>query len=184
MTQTVSRSSQLLKPAAAAFCLLLVFSIGCGEDIVIKDPPPQPAKKAAPVADPAPSTESSDQDNKGIIGKKTKEVVNALEVLKDPNIFLPEGNQEGKDYLSQVTSSVFTVGGKVSTFGMQRWVQGHEALNEEFPSYEQFMKQMQEPGIEFVQLRSYEMYAYNEETGAILILRDKKLYEANQVRSK
>ncbi|MGY8769204.1 MAG: hypothetical protein ACKVH8_12365 [Pirellulales bacterium] len=179
MTQNVFQSISFSNLAVVAFSLMLVFSSGCGEDIVVNDPPPQQVKKVTPVEEPAPSS----TEKKGIVGKKTKVVVNALEALKDPNVFLPDGNQEGKNYPSQVTSSLFTVGGKVSTFGMQRWVQGHEALNEEFPSYELFMEKMQEPGIEFVQLRSYEMYAYDEETGAISILRDKKLYEAHMKRS-
>lgn len=182
-----------------AICVALsVFVLGCAEPIQPLDSPeasnnsPAPAEGSSsedtsaatpsepaepmaaetasqpPVAEPAPEP----KPKKGVIHQTTDKVVDAKEWLKKEGIEGKNGDIEGVDPLSQAASSYFTLAAKASTLGLQSAINNYRALNDRYPSYEEFMKMMQENRIEFAQLRWYEIYGYNEDTGKIMVLVD------------
>lgn len=181
-----------------ALCLsLTVFLVGCGEPIANLDQQAPDNNNAAAsseaqptetaVADPmtaAPSTETSPAEKpaaepapepkpkKGVIHQTTDEVVDAKEWLKKQGIEARDGNIEGVDPFSQAASGYFTLAARASTLGLQQQVQNYKALNDKFPSYQEFMQMMRDNRIEFAKLRWYEIYGYNEDTGKILVLVD------------
>lgn len=181
-----------------ALCLsLTVFLVGCGEPIANLDQQTPDNNNAAAsseaqptetaVADPmtaAPSTETSPAEEpaaepapepkpkKGVIHQTTDEVVDAKEWLKKQGIEARDGNIEGVDPFSQAASGYFTLAARASTLGLQQQVQNYKALNDKFPSYQEFMQMMRDNRIEFAKLRWYEIYGYNEDTGKILVLVD------------
>ncbi len=154
-------------------------------------PAPPPADPASPPAEqegtePAAETQSPAESespteqapspasprNRGVIGQTTAQVVDAKEWLQKPGIEPQNGNIEGVDPFSRTASGYFTLAAQTSTLGLQQAVQHYRALNDRFPPYEEFMRMMQENRIEFTKLRWYEIYAYNEDTGKILVLVD------------
>lgn len=119
------------------------------------------------VAPPQPAN-----DGKGIIGKTTNEVVDAKEALKHPNIVVVENKSQGGDPISFAASAYVSVRSQASTLGMVQAVKMHQALNDKYPTYEEFMKIMNEHHVEFTMLYPYQRYGYDEDTGSIVILQD------------
>ena len=182
-------------------CLLLAtFCVGCFEAIPPSEsaqtadapstpdspeappaetPPPGDSVPATPLtggggapANPAPEPPSESKPKKGIIHQTTDQVVDAKEWLKKEGIEAKDGNIEGVDPFSRSASSYFTLAAQTSTLGLKQSVQHYRALNDKWPSYKEFMQMMRDNRIEFAKLRWYEIYAYNEDTGNILVLVD------------
>ncbi|MBA2114747.1 hypothetical protein [Bremerella alba] len=176
-----------------AICLSLTFLlIGCAEPIADLDKPnvasndsvpeaatsevptegapadSKPPMQEKPPAEPAPAP----KPKKGLIHQTTDEVVDAKEWLQKQSIEARDGKIEGVDPFSQAASGYFTLAAKASTLGLQQAVQHHRALNDKYPTYDEFMKMMRDHRIEFAKLRWYEIYGYNEDTGKILVLVD------------
>ncbi|RCS40651.1 hypothetical protein DTL42_25110 [Bremerella cremea] len=138
-------------------------------------PPSEPGQPMAeetasqpPVVEPAPEP----KPKKGVIHQTTDKVVDAKEWLKKEGIEGKNGDIEGVDPLSRAASSYFTLAAQASTLGLQSAIKNYRALNDRYPTYEEFMKMMRENRIEFAQLRWYEIYGYNEDTGKIMVLVD------------
>ena len=131
-----------------------------------------PAAESADTPEPAPAPQETPKPKKGVIGQTTAQVVDAKEWLQKPGIQAKDGKIEGVDPFSRTASGYFTLAAQTSTLGLQQAVQHYKALNDKFPPYEEFMRMMQENRIEFTKLRWYEIYAYNEDTGKILVLED------------
>ncbi|MEW4563607.1 hypothetical protein AB1K70_13830 [Bremerella sp. JC770] len=131
-------------------------------------PPVTTPAQEKPAEEPKPEP----KPKKGLIHQTTDEVVDAQEWLKKPGIEARDGNIEGVDPFSQAASGYFTLAARASTLGLQQQVQHYKALNDKFPSYQEFMKMMRDNRIEFAKLRWYEIYGYNEDTGKILVLVD------------
>jgi len=154
--------------------LSLLLLVGCLEKIEAPDrskpvATAKPEETAEPESKPEPEPEKRDR---GVIGQKTDEVVNAKDYADNPNFIVSDGKIEGNNPLRQSASGYFTLGAKASTLGMQQWVQTYHALNEEWPPYEEFMNAMKEHRVELMKLRWYEKYAYDEDTGQIIVLID------------
>jgi len=183
----------------ASCLLLLLFPLGCAEPIADldqqspavanndspasseasssepapSDPMPEAAPAETPVEEkPAEEPKPEPKPKKGLIHQTTDEVVDVQEWLKKPGIEARDGNIEGVDPFSQAASGYFTLAARASTLGLQQQVQHYKALNDKFPSYQEFMKMMRDNRIEFAKLRWYEIYGYNEDTGKILVLVD------------
>ena len=114
------------------------------------------------------------ETKKSIIHKTTAVVVDAKKALKNPDIEAVDGKIKGIDPFTQAGSAYVSMAARVSTLGMQQAIKAHKALNDRFPSYDEYMKMMKENRIEFAQLPPYKMYGYDAETGNIMVLQDNK----------
>lgn len=179
MNKLASKVSSLLN--LTIVCLFLALSLGGCQDSGSTSQPKEkgvsqkPAKPAAvqnPVAEQkAPAKEES---KKSILNKTTAVVVDAKKALKNPDIEVVDGKIKGVDPFSQAGSAYVSMASRVSTLGMQQAIKAHKALNDSFPSYDEYMKMMKQNRIEFAQLPPYKMYGYDAETGNILVLQDNK----------
>lgn len=133
-------------------------------------------KQEAPEAGNAAAEQNPAQNNakKSIIHKTTAVVVDAKKALKNPDIEVVDGKIKGVDPFTQAGSAYVSMASKVSTLGMQQAIKAHKALNDRFPTYDEYVKMMKENKIEFAQLPPYKMYGYDDETGHILVLQDNK----------
>ncbi len=135
------------------------------------------AVAAAPVQKP-----DQNDSKKSIIHKTTAVVLDVKKALKNPDIKVVDGKIEGVDPFTQAGSAYVSMASRVSTLGMQQAIKAHKALNDRFPTYDQYMKMMKENRIEFAKLPPYKMYGYDDETGHILVLEDNRkkaeLYKA------
>lgn len=182
--------------AAALFALLL----GCDTTVSKQNPGPvvpdiegasasvgegaQPSGSPMTETAPAESTPAESPAEKGVIGKTTNKVVDANKALQDPEIVLAEGSTaDGIDPFSQAGSVYFSAMARVSTLGMQQAVNMKKAVEGRWPTYDEYMQIMKENNVEFVKLRSYEMYGYDDKTGKILVLMDKRLHREHLKRA-
>ena len=132
----------------------------------------QPAEMEMPQE--AAAIEKKNASKKSILQRTTAVVVDAKKALKNPDIIVVDGKIKGVDPFSQAGSAYVVMASKVSTLGMQQAIQHHKALNDRFPTYDEYMKMMKQNRIEFAQLPPYKLYGYDDETGNILVLEDKK----------
>lgn len=144
-----------------------------------QDQAPAPADQEMPApaaqAEPAPAAaDAGANQKKSILQKTTAVVVDAKKALEDPAITIVDGKIKGVDPFSQAGSAYVSMSSKVSTLGMQQAIKAHKALNDRFPTYDEYMKIMKENRVEFAALPPYKMYGYNAETGNIMVLEDGK----------
>ncbi len=190
MNQSELKSGFLSR--AGLLCLLL-FTVGLGcqdpQDIARKqgmadgneaqgqapaggaEEMPAAAEQAAP--EPAVQPAGGDQ-KKSILQKTTAVVVDAKKALENPEIIVVDGKIKGVDPFSQAGSAYVSMSSRVSTLGMQQAIKAHKALNDRFPTYDEYMQMMKENRVEFAALPPYKMYGYDAESGNILVLEDKK----------
>lgn len=146
---------------------------------VIQEQPPQ-KKPQEPDAENAAAEEQAGKPNdnkKSIIHKTTAVVVDAKKALENPDIIVVDGKIKGIDPFTQAGSAYVSMASRVSTLGMQQAIKAHKALNDRFPTYDEYMQMMKENRIEFAQLPPYKMYGYDAESGTILVLQDNKKKE-------
>tara|TARA_R110002095_G_scaffold152237_4_gene132190 strand:- start:201457 stop:201999 length:543 start_codon:yes stop_codon:yes gene_type:complete len=134
-----------------------------------------PAQQAVPeIPQEAAAIEKKNAGKKSILQRTTAVVLDAKKALKNPDFVVVDGKIKGVDPYSQAGSAYVSMASRVSTLGMQQAIKVHKALNDQFPTYDEYMKMMKENRIEFAQLPPYKMYGYDAETGNILVLQDNK----------
>lgn len=185
MNQSKLKSGFLSR--AGLLCLLL-FTAGLGcqdpQDIARKQgmadgnepqgqAPAGAAEEMPAAAEPAVQPAGGDQ-KKSILQKTTAVVVDAKKALENPEIIVVDGKIKGVDPFSQAGSAYVSMSSRVSTLGMQQAIKAHKALNDRFPTYDEYMQMMKENRVEFAALPPYKMYGYDAESGNILVLEDKK----------
>ena len=174
--------SGFLSRAGMACLFLFSACLGCQDpqDIARKqgmangnEPQEQPPAAEQVAPEPAAQPAGGDQ-KKSILQKTTAVVVDAKKALENPEIIVVDGKIKGVDPFSQAGSAYVSMSSRVSTLGMQQAIKAHKALNDRFPTYDEYMQMMKENRIEFAALPPYKMYGYDAETGNILVLEDKK----------
>jgi len=176
--------NRLVDKTTIRVCLLLVCFLSMGGLSGCQDPkeiakgqgdakPQKQEMQQKAVVNPDAEKPQNDT-KKSIIHKTTAVVVDAKKALKDPDISVVDGKIKGLDPYTQAGSAYVSMASRVSTFGMQQAIKTHKALNDRFPSYDEYMKMMKENRIQFAELPPYLMYGYDDETGNILVLSNNK----------
>lgn len=111
--------------------------------------------------------------NKGILGRTTAKIVDVKKATQDPKIVPVENKIKGSDPLTVVGSAYVTISAKAGTLGMQQAIKHHKALNDKFPTYDEFMQIVKQNRVEFPEAVPYQLYGYDESSGAIIMLEDK-----------
>jgi len=138
------------------------------------DQPPVQAAPAAPAQAPAAQQTGSH------VGEKTKEILNAQEMLKDPNwsvIASDPQDVQGNTFVGTAYNRAAALSG---TAGLEQWVQHQQAqdIDGKFPTYEALQGYIAMNGVDMPRLREYHHYAYDAATGQIVILENKAEKEA------
>jgi len=112
-------------------------------------------------------------DGKGIIGKFTQEVVDKKKVMAE-NSDLVEVDLKnlGGGYLTSVTTAAVNVPARYATLVMDHWVKIFEVQHERFPTLEEYVATIKKENVKLVMLPLHRMYAYDEETGTLVVLED------------
>ncbi|WP_144996530.1 hypothetical protein [Polystyrenella longa] len=113
------------------------------------------------------------KDNRGIIGKRTQEVGDYDQLIKDnPNLVRVSEKVNTDNYIKTLSSTMLVKGSEASRFGMLQVIRTFEAEHERFPNYEEFIGIMKESGSSFTVLPAGQFYAYSAEAGEIMILEE------------
>lgn len=135
--------------------------------------PANPAPQAAPVAAAAPAANPPANDGKGIIGKTDARVVDVKQAMtENPNLKIVENKSGGDDPISFAASAYVSVRSQASLLGFQAWLKQHKVVEERNPTYAEFMQAMRDNRVEFTALYPWQMYGYDSQAGAIVILED------------
>lgn len=137
---------------------------------------PEAAQQAA-------ANQAPEKERESIIGKKTAEVVDAKKALAENPALVPRGRQPlGFDPITQSTNAYVYLRSKVSMLPMQQEIKNYKILNDHWPTYDEFMKIMNQYHITFTALKPWEKYGYDSDTGTLMILEDKaeqkRIFEA------
>lgn len=113
-----------------------------------------------------------------IFGVLTDKVVNYdVEVRKNPKLKIVEHKINTSGPLAAYGSSYFTIGSKASMLNFKHQLDIMANLNENgrYPTYKQYIDLKNKMRVELVKLPGYQMYAYQEKKGTIVILEDPDL---------
>lgn len=136
-------------------------------------PASTPNETPVPAAPPAtPLTPQPVGTGSSVINQSTKEVVDALVALKNPNIKVVQNKITGSDPLSVSMTAYVSVRSKASMLGMDAALKQFKIVEERSPTYDEFMKMMRENRVEFTALYPGQMYGYDSQKGGILVLED------------
>ncbi|MEZ6047721.1 MAG: hypothetical protein R3C11_19505 [Planctomycetaceae bacterium] len=151
-------------------CLILLLTLnltGCSK-------PPQEEAQAKPQQEEnlvGVAALAGEKDKKGIIGKKTQTVHNFKELKKQqPDLEEIKKDLENTNYIKQTMDIYKKTGSEASRLGMQQMVEVHKAQYDKYPTYDEFMEYLTSSGSSFTMLPAKEAYAYDEDTGRIMIV--------------
>jgi len=176
-----------MKPAI--ILLIGIALAGCADRVPDENPEGDAAPEAqAPGAAAAPAQDNNapqeDAADKPVpITKREAKLVDKKQALQEnPALVEVENKITAGDTLTAVAQSYFTIGSKAQVLAMQRSIQIQKELNNRWPTFEEFEKSLKQAGVQLQGLYAYQMYAYDEDTGGIVILEDraekKRQYEA------
>ncbi|HUG93527.1 MAG TPA: hypothetical protein VML55_21990 [Planctomycetaceae bacterium] len=122
-------------------------------------------------------------ERRGIIGKTTNEVVDLHAALaENPNLIVAEQRVQGGDPISFALDAYVDARSRIGQEALKYSVRLYQAANDRLPSYNEFMQMMRENRVELTMVYPYQKYAYDSQTGAIVVLEDpddkRRRYEA------
>ncbi len=162
--------------------VLTLVVMGCG-----KPPVDKPEAAAEPAeANPAPAqAEAEEKPAKPThFLKRVAKFVDKRKAMEENSdlVELDRNRITAGNYLSAVGQGYFAIGSRVQLLNLQNAVQQLHALNDRYPTFEEFQDLLKQTGVQLGNLYEYQMYAYDDETGEISILEDrahmKRIYEA------
>jgi hypothetical protein len=132
-------------------------------------PPPAQAQPAAPAQPPVA------QQTGTHVGEKTKEILNALEMVKDPNWTVVASDPrevQGNTFVGTAYNRAAALAG---TANLEKWIQLEQAQSESgsFPTYAALKEYIDHNPVDMPRLREYHHYGYDETTGQVVILENK-----------
>lgn len=138
--------------------------------------PPDHAAHAQPPAHDPPAGQQSGSH----VGERTKEILNAQEMIKDPNWTVVASDPQevrGNTFVGTAYNRAAALSG---TAGLEQWIQHQQAqdIDGKFPNYEALQGYIAMNGVDMPALREYHHYGYDETTGQIVILENKSEKEA------
>lgn len=76
------------------------------------------------------------------------------------------------DPLFAPLQGMFAVGSKAEILAFTHTIQVHKAANDKFPTYDEFMDYYKQANVQLKGIKPYQVYAYDETDGTIVILED------------
>ena len=82
--------------------------------------------------------------------------------------------------VSSATQSYFALGSRIHLLNFKHQIDIHQALNDRFPTFDEFSEMMQTQDVEFKGLKPWQMYAYDSSDGTVCILEDPDVKRARR----
>jgi len=168
-----------------ALTLLILTTLGC-DQLALKKPeetPPEPAP-----ANPAPAQPQVQAEEKPVkpthFRKRVAELVDKNKAMaeNDKLVEIERNRISSQNYLTAVGQGYFAAASRIELLNLQNAVNQLHALNNRYPTFEEFNDLLKQTGVRLGNLYEYQMYGYDDQTGEICILEDrahkKRIYEA------
>jgi hypothetical protein len=125
--------------------------------------PQPPGAAAEPAADPKPVP----------ITKREARLVDKQKAMQEnPQLKEVENRINASDPLTAVAQSYFTIGSRAQVAAMQHNLRIQKEIDGQWPTFEQFQQMLKQSNVKLSALYPYQMYAYDQSTGGIVILED------------
>ena len=155
----------------------LVSVAGCSPGPGKKDQAASPAVAAEsqetgeqPAAEPSPAKPVKQIT----FGKSKARLVDYAEARKNPKIVEVENRIDASDPLTASYQSYFSLGSRATLVGFRHNLNLQKELNGgNWPSFEEFSRSVKQMRIEFVPILPWQMLAYHQVDGRIVLLEDK-----------
>jgi hypothetical protein len=100
-------------------------------------------------------------------------IVDKQQALQErPHLVETTNRITASDPLFAPLQGIFAVGSKAEILGFTHTIQLHKAANDAFPTYEEFMDYYRQANVKLKGIKPYQVYAYDESDGTIVILED------------
>ena len=141
-------------------------------------PKPSPQSKTRPApfnpsAAPVPG-KAAPKPRSTFIGKTTAEVIDYKKYRGNPFIVVVENKIQGSDPLTIAATAYVAASSRVSALNFKRQLDIIKASKGRAPSFVEFEKLQKQMKIELAKLPRYQAYAYDESTGGLLVVENKK----------
>ena len=143
--------------------------------------PPTPAPKAQPDAPQQPQPQAAPQSpaqpqapKRTFIGRTTAEVIDYKKFRNNPFIVIVDNRVQGKDPLSVAASAYVSATSRASVANFKNQLNIIKAMNGKAPTFKEYKDLSKRLRIEFARLPKYQAYAYDETTGGLFVVENKK----------
>lgn len=148
-----------------------LFAAGCADRVKepeeqAADPPPPAPQQVA--AEPAP-----EQPKKVPITKREARLVDRNKAMQEnPALIEVENRITGSDPLTAVAQSYFTIGSRAQVLNLKHNIDIMHAAEGRWPTFAEFEQSLKQHNVQLTALYPYQMYAYDDQTGGLVILED------------
>lgn len=148
-----------------------LFTAGCADRVkepAAETPPQAAAPQQAPAAEPAP-----EQPKKVPITKREARLVDRNKAMQEnPALIEVENKITGSDPLTAVAQSYFTIGSRAQVLNLKHNIDIMHAAEGRWPTFSEFQQSLKQHNVQLSALYPYQMYAYDDQTGGLVILED------------
>jgi hypothetical protein len=161
---------------AALILSIGLFAAGCADRVkdpaeqAAEAPPPAPQQAAAdaPAAQPAP-----EQPKRVPMTKREARLVDKNKAMQEnPALFEVDNKITGSDPLTAVAQSYFTIGSRAHVLNLKHNLNLMHAAEGRWPTFAEFEQSLKQHNVQLTALYPYQMYAYDDQTGGLVILED------------
>jgi len=129
---------------------------------------------AAPAEDQSAAPDDTEPAGQITFGKSEARLVDYAEARKNPRIVQVENRIDASDPLTASYQSYFSLGSRATLAGFRHNLNLQKELNGgNWPSFEEFSRSVQQMRIEFVPILPWQMLAYDQTDGSLVLLEDK-----------
>ncbi len=93
-------------------------------------------------------------------------------MAENPNLFETENGINAMDPVSAASQSYFNLASRIHLANFKHQIDIMQALNDRYPTFDEFSEMMQTQDVEFKGLKPWQMYAYDSSDGTVCILED------------
>lgn len=148
-----------------------LFAAGCADRV--KEPEQQAEEAPAAVPQQAAPEAAPEQPKKVPITKREARLVDKNKAMQEnPALIEVENKITAGDPLSAVAQGYFTIGSRAQVAAMEHNIRIQRELNDRWPTFEEFQQSLKQSNVQLSALYPYQMYAYDDQTGGLVILED------------
>ena len=151
--------------------IIVIGLLGCGEVSSKGNTEESSADESEKQVSAETEKQTGRQRKKSIIHRKTREIVNANEAVKDPNSNIVKLAVQGNNPLTQAVTVYGKAAAMAGTIPIQQWIKEKKIVEDHTPTYAELQEWLKKnPSFELPVLPYQRMYGYDETTGEIVIL--------------
>jgi hypothetical protein len=162
--------------------LLLCMTSGCFDwsSLAVRDKekkaddaaPPAAAQPAQPAAPGGQAAVAAAVANNGPPDMDAKIVDKKKALQERPQLIETKNSITASDPIFAPLQGIHAVGSKAELLAFTHTIQIHQATNDKYPTFEEFMDYYKQAHVQLKGLKPWQVYAYDEDTGTVSLMED------------